>query len=145
MRFILKTSVQGYYLDIMERFDIDLFKSLKPIGAKMTVTQFTGSKTGDIVALEFTSPIKASWVSKIINHGQDENKAFFIDEGELLPFPLKSWTHHHIVERIDDQSSVIIDDITYSTGIKLLDLLMYPAMYLSFYPRKSGYRRYFNQ
>ncbi len=145
MRLILKTPVQGYYIDIMERFDIDLFKSLKPIGAKMTVTQFTGSKTGDIVALQFTSPVKATWVSKIIDHGQDEDTAYFIDEGDQLPFPLKSWTHRHIVERVDDDNSIIIDDITYSTGIRFIDFLIYPIMYLAFYPRKSGYRSYFNR
>ncbi len=144
MKLVLKTKVRGYYIDVMDRFDIDLFKSLKPIGAKMEITQFTGSKTGDIVALVFTSPIRTKWVSKIIEHGQDDAKAYFIDIGTQLPFPLKEWRHKHIVMSLGDESSMIIDDISYSTGKKLIDILIYPFMYLGFYPRKSGYKKYFN-
>lgn len=110
----------------------------------MEITQFTGSKTGDIVALSFTSPIRATWVSKIVEHGQDDAKAYFIDVGTKLPFPLKEWRHEHIVERIDEKTSLIVDDINYSTGYKLIDILLYPFMYLGFYPRKSGYKKYFN-
>lgn len=145
MRLVLKTKVDGHYLDVMKRFDIDLFKALKPIGATMNVTEFTGSKTGDRVALEFTSPIKVKWVSKIVDHGQDDRQAYFIDEGVILPFPLKDWTHRHIVERADETTSIIVDDISYATGWSIMDLLIYPAMYLAFYPRKFGYRKYFNR
>lgn len=144
MKLILKTKVKGYYLDVMARFDLDLFKSLKPIGARMEITQFTGSKTGDIVALSFTSPVRAKWVSKIVDHGQDDDKAYFIDEGTKLPFPLKDWRHRHIVQNLDEKTSLIIDDINYSTGNKIFDMMLYPFMYLGFYPRKSQYKKFFN-
>ncbi len=127
----------------MERFDLDLFEALKPIGAKMEVVQFTGSKTGDIVELKFVSPIKAKWVSKITDHGSDVNSAYFVDEGDTLPFPLKRWKHKHIVEKVDDNYSLIVDNIQYSSGLWLLDLLLYPAMLVGFYPRKFSYRKYF--
>jgi ligand-binding SRPBCC domain-containing protein len=127
----------------MERFDLDLFEALKPIGAQMEVVQFTGSKTGDIVELKFVSPIKAEWISKITDHGSDRDSAYFVDEGEVLPFPLQQWKHRHIVERVDDDYSIIVDDIQYSSGFWLLDLLLYPAMLVGFYPRKFSYRKYF--
>jgi len=145
MKIILKTKVSGNYLEIMERFDLNLFEALKPIGAKMEVEQFTGSKKGDVVELKFLSPIKARWRSKITAHGSDEEKAYFIDEGEILPFPLKHWKHSHIVEKIDKENSLIIDDITFSSGLKLLDFIIYLPLFLSFYPRKKAYRKYFSQ
>ncbi len=145
MNFVLKTLVNGYYTDVMKRFDLDLFEALKPIGAKMEVVQFTGSETGDIVELKFISPIKASWISDITDHGSDHTQAYFIDEGRVLPFPLKEWKHRHIVEKVDDHNSIIVDDITFSSGRKWLDFLIYLPLMLSFYPRKRIYRRYFEQ
>ena len=52
MTIRLATEVDGYYLDVMNRFDRDLFEALKPpVG--MEVAQFTGSKKG---CLLYTSP-----------------------------------------------------------------------------------------
>ena len=143
MNFILKTKVNGYYTEVMKRFDLDLFEALKPKGAKMEVVQFTGSETGDVVELKFISPIKASWISDITDHGVDDNQAYFLDEGRVLPWPLKEWQHRHIVEKIDENNSMIVDDITFSSGWWLLDVFIYVPLLLSFYPRKPVYRRFF--
>lgn len=143
MNFILKTKVKGNYLKVMERFDLDLFEALKPIGAKMEIIQFTGSQTGDIVELRFLKPLKAHWLSKITDHGSDDKRAYFIDEGAVLPFPLRYWKHKHIVERIAQDESYIIDDITFSSGWKFFDIFIYLPLLLSFYPRKKIYKRYF--
>lgn len=143
MTLTLRTKVDGNYKDVMSQFDLQLFEALKPIGAKMEVRQFTGSETGDIVELEFLSPIKAKWISEITDHGADNKQAYFVDEGKVLPFPLKTWKHRHIVEKIDDNNSYIIDDISFSSGYVLLNALMYLPLFLSFYPRKKIYKRYF--
>jgi len=144
MNFILKTKVNGNYLKVMEGFDRKLFEALKPKGAKMEIIRFTGSKTGDIVELKFLRPIKSTWISTITSHDSDEKQTYFIDEGVQLPFPLKTWKHKHIVEHIDDENSYIIDVISFSSGLKLLDILMYLPLVLSFYPRKRVYRSYFS-
>lgn len=145
MHIRLETEVDGNYLEVMERFDLDLFEALKPAVGKMEVEQFTGSKKGDIVSLRFLSPVNARWVSKITEDGSDEKQAYFIDEGIELPFPLKYWQHRHIVQKVTTERSLIVDDITYRASNGLLSLLMYPVMYLSFYPRKKIYRRYFGR
>ena len=131
------------YLDVMKHFDLDLFEALEPIGAKMEVVKFTGSETGDIVELRFVWPIKATWISDITDHHADSKHAYFIDKGRVLPFPLKSWTHCHVVEKIDKHTSYIIDDIDFSSGHWWLDILLYLPLLLSFYPRKRVYKRYF--
>lgn len=143
MNIQLKTKVDGNYKDIMKRFDRNLFEALKPKNAKMEIVEFTGSKKGDKVHLRFLSPLKAEWISKITEDGEDENESYFIDEGEKLPFPLSSWTHRHVVEKITKDTSYIIDDMTFEGINFLFTLFLYPALYLAFYPRKSIYKSYF--
>lgn len=143
MNIQLKTKVDGNYKEIMKRFDRDLFEALKPKGAKMEIEKFTGSKTGDIVHIKFLFPIKTEWISEITEHGENETESYFIDEGVKLPFPLSYWRHRHVVEKISENSSYIIDDMTFKGSFFLLTLLLYPALLIGFYPRKKIYRAYF--
>lgn len=143
MKLIIKQKVNGNYKDLMSRFDKDLFEALKPKNGKMEIVEFTGSKKGNKVHLRFLSPFKSEWISDIVDDDINENRALFIDVGRTLPFPLKSWTHKHIVRKIDEVKSEIIDDMEFSTGNKILDLLIYPGLWFVFSPRKKIYRDYF--
>jgi ligand-binding SRPBCC domain-containing protein len=143
MNIQLKTKVDGNYKTIMEQFDRKLFEALKPKYGKMEIVEFTGSKKDDRVHLRFLSPLKAEWVSRIIEDGEDENQSYFIDEGTTLPFPLASWKHKHIVQKITENTSYIIDDMTFKGINSLFTLFLYPALYIAFYPRKSIYKSYF--
>lgn len=143
MNIRLTTQVNGNYKEIMRRFDRQLFEALKPKQGEMEIVEFTGSQTGDRVHLRFNSPVKMEWISDITEHGEDEERAFFIDEGIQLPFPLAYWRHQHIVEKITENTSYIIDDITYRAVNSLLTPVLYPALYAAFYPRKKVYQAYF--
>ena len=143
MNIVFKTKVKGNYKAVMERFDRDLFEALKPSQGEMEIIEFTGSKKGDRVHIRFVKPLKAEWLSLITADGVDENEAYFIDEGETLPFPLSYWQHKHIVQKIDETHSLIIDDITFKAGNPIMTALMYPAMYIGFAPRAKIYRSYF--
>lgn len=145
MHIKLSTPVKGNYIDVMNAFDLKLFEALKPPVGKMEVKEFTGSKKGDKVHLQFISPVKAEWISDIVEDGTTDDMAYFVDVGVVLPWPLRTWKHKHIVQRIDDDTSMIIDDITYGTSTKILSLLMYPALFASFYPRKKIYKKYFEK
>ena len=145
MRLVLKTKVEGYYTDVMERFDLQLFEALKPKGADMEIVEFTGSKKGDVVHIKFNKPIKAKWISHITEHGQVDKEAYFLDIGHELPFPLKKWRHRHVVQKIDDTHSLIIDDINYWSYNVIIDLLIWPGIFLGFYPRKKVYKTYFSR
>lgn len=144
MNIQLKTKVKGNYKDIMRQFDRKLFEALKPKQAKMEIVEFTGSKKGDRVHLRFLSPIKAEWISEIVEDGVNDQEAYFIDEGTTLPFPLTYWRHKHIVQKIREDTSYIIDDMTFSGANALITALIYPGIYLGFYPRKKIYQKYFN-
>jgi ligand-binding SRPBCC domain-containing protein len=145
MNIKLVTRVDGHYLEVMKRFDRKLFEELLPPVGKTDIIDFTGSMTGDKVHLRFITPLKAEWISDITDHGQDDNQAWFVDEGRVLPFGISYWKHRHIVKRVDNITSEIIDDITYKASNPVFTLLMYPGLWLSFYPRKSIYKRYFKQ
>ncbi len=145
MRIILKTTVPGYYRDVMKRFDRDLFLALAPPVAKIELKKFTGSKTGDTVHLQFLFPIKTEWISDIIDHGEDEQRSYFVDKGVVLPFPLGYWEHHHIIENVDNHHSTIVDDIRFKGLNRFYSILLYPAIYLGFLPRKRIYKKYFSE
>ncbi|MFT7605866.1 MAG: ligand-binding SRPBCC domain-containing protein [Saprospiraceae bacterium] len=145
MNIQFKTKIDGNYKDIMRQFDRNLFEALKPSHADMEIVTFSGSKKGDEVHIRFHSPIKAEWISRITDDGENEKESFFIDEGVKLPFPLSYWKHKHIVQRITDDSSYIIDDITFKGSNFLLSFLLYPAIYAGFYPRGKIYKSYFNK
>ncbi|MCR9288740.1 MAG: hypothetical protein NXI23_15295 [Bacteroidetes bacterium] len=145
MNIEIKTKVNGNYKDIMRQFDKKLFEALKPSHADMKIIVFTGSKKGDKVHLRFHSPIKADWISHITDDGENEKESFFIDEGLKLPFPMSYWKHKHIVRKITDSTSYIIDDITFKGPVFFLSWLLYPAIYLGFYPRKKIYKKYFSK
>ncbi len=145
MNIKIETEVNGHYLAVMEKFDLTLFEALKPKGADMEIVAFTGSKKGDRVHIRFRSPIKAEWVSLITEDGHNEKEAWFVDEGDTLPFPLSYWKHRHIVRKLSDTKSLIVDDITFKGPNKLMTALMSPGIYAGFYPRKKVYKRFFKE
>lgn len=145
MNITLKTPVKGNYIKIIKAFDKDLFEALKPPVGEMEILKFDGSEKGDQVHIRFIKPIKAEWISDIIENEITDKKAWFIDVGTTLPWPLASWNHKHIVEKIDEENSIIIDDMTFTGRNILLTLLLYPGIFLGFYPRKKIYKRYFNK
>jgi len=144
MNIRIETVVTGNYKKIMAGFDLQLFKALAPKQAKMEIVEFTGSKKGDRVHIRFLSPLKADWISEITEDHKNEEEAYFIDEGTTLPFGLRYWRHKHIVKKVSDNESLIIDDITYRGANFFMSLLFYPGLYFSFYPRKKIYRSYFS-
>ena len=144
MNLKISTQVNGHYQDVMQQFDRQLFEALKPKGADMEIVAFTGSKKGDQVHIRFNSPVKAEWISHITEDGSNDQEAYFVDEGVKLPFPLKYWRHKHIVRKLTDDTSCIIDDITFEGANFLITSLMYPAIFAGFYPRKKIYQAYFN-
>ena len=143
MKIVFKTKVKGHHRSIINRFDKELFMALAPKMAKIKLIEFTGSEKGDKVHIEFIRPIKTTWISDIIDHGYEQDRSYFIDKGIVLPFPLKFWEHHHIIEKIDENNSFIIDDIRFKGINFIFSLILYPGILMGFLPRKSIYRKYF--
>ncbi|QNL21941.1 hypothetical protein HZR84_08310 [Hyphobacterium sp. CCMP332] len=143
MKLKVKTIVKQPILKVWEGFDETLFVKLAPPFPSVKLLQFDGSKKGDRVALELNFLLfRQKWISDIIEHNENEDQIFFIDKGVILPFFLKTWQHKHILKR-NGNGTEIIDDIRYSTGTLLTDMLMFPGLYLQFLYRKPVYRKIF--
>jgi ligand-binding SRPBCC domain-containing protein len=144
MHLQLKTRVAQNFLDVKSGFNEELFLSLNPPFPPVKLKEFGGCKKGDKVHLELNFIFfKQDWISDITFDSTSESSFEFIDEGTKLPFFLKYWRHHHIVEKFSEEQSVIIDDIQFNSPFVLMDFLLYPVLWLQFVYRKPIYRRIF--
>lgn len=143
MKIQIETKVAASLKKVKEGFTKDLFLSLNPPFPPVKLLQFDGCKAGDKVVLELNFLLfKQQWISDIIEDHQSEKSWHFIDIGTKLPFFLSQWKHQHGVESTGS-GSIIIDDIDFSTGFLLTDLVMYPLLYFQFLYRKPIYKRLF--
>ena len=145
MKIKIITQVKGDTREIFSRFTRDLFLKLTPPWATVDLKRFDGSRKGDSVQLDVVmlGLIRQRWENYISGHMISENECFFTDEGVIMPPPIRFWRHHHVV-RNSGAGCEIVDDIEYKTGFILLDLLMYPVIWIQFAWRKSVYRKVFN-
>jgi ligand-binding SRPBCC domain-containing protein len=146
MTFSITTNVDAHYLAIAERFDLKLFEALAPPFPKVKVLRFDGCHKNSEVHIEMNLfVIKQQWHAVVIEQGESADEWYFIDQGKILPAPLKFWKHRHRILRQTNEKSHIIDEIEYKTGFLLLDYLMYPFFYAQFAARKPIYRKYFSK
>jgi ligand-binding SRPBCC domain-containing protein len=144
MKIRFETEVGSSLETVKAGFDQSLFLQLKPPFLSLHLDRFDGCLTGHEVHLRTGLPgLLQAWISVIT---EDELKAdhwYFVDEGRMLPYPLKHWRHQHKVSRTAAGGSVIVDDITYSSGTALLDALLYPSLWWVFSGRGAVYRKVF--
>jgi len=141
MKLIIETKVQSNIDDVFKGFDEKLFVKLNPPLMPGKLIRFDGSKEGDEVHLDF--PLGFKWISHIVADEQTNDTYYFKDVGVKLPFPLKKWEHQHIIKRINNNESKIIDNIDYHTFSTILDYIIYPFMWLIFAYRKPIYKKSF--
>ncbi len=145
MKINIQTEVQENYKSVYKRFDKDLFLALKPPLMPLELLRFDGSSKGDQVHLKLgVGTLSMRWDALIIEHGVSEKECYFIDEGIQLPFFLKKWKHRHRILKVDEDTSIIVDDIYFETPNVLMDYLFYPILYMQFYMRKPVYKKYFD-
>ena len=116
MRLLIETSVSNHFLEVKKGFNATLFKKLSPPFPKVNLLRFDGCSKGDQVQLELNFILfKQRWFSLITFDNTDTERFEFIDEGTVLPFFLKEWKHHHIIEYKGEASCKVIDSIRYKS------------------------------
>jgi len=145
MKILLRTIVDCPFEQVAGNFDRELFEFLLPPHFVATLVNYEGSKPGDKIHLTFKIPWKSDWISVIKEFENGSAYYYFIDVGEILPFGLKIWRHHHQVIQLIENKTEIIDFIYFSTRFWLLDLLAWPVLFASFFPRKRLYKQYFKK
>ncbi len=145
MKITLTTQVEQHFLKVKDGFNEDLFSALNPPFPPVKLLRFDGSKKGDLVSLELNFIFfRQIWTSEITNDHTSDKEFYFIDEGKKLPFFLKKWKHTHRIVANGPVLAEIRDEIEYSGHNKLMDLILYPALFFQFYMRKPIYKKYFS-
>ena len=143
MKLEVRTTVNASLEQVKEGFTRELFLQLNPPFPPVRLLEFGGCKTGDRVQLELNFLLfKQVWISDITEEKEEMGKWYFVDQGTKLPFFLKSWKHHHEV-RANEEGTTIVDSISFATGTRLTDLIMYFPLYAQFLYRKPIYRKLF--
>lgn len=144
MHLKISTKVKKSYLEVKEGFNRDLFMKLNPPFPPVNLIEFGGCEKGDNVHLKLNFILfKQDWISLITFDNTDEHVFEFIDEGTKLPFFLKKWRHHHIVQKSEEGASLVIDDISFKAPFLLMDYLLFPVLWLQFVYRKPIYKKLF--
>ncbi len=138
MKIYFKTPIPNDYRTVFSKFNLDLFIALKPPMTSLKVERFDGCKKGHEVHLKVSGQ---KWISHITEDFENDEKIFFVDEGFVTPFPIKTWKHVHLIIKTGQKSCDVIDDIEYSTGLKALDVLIYPFLWGMFSLRAPVYKR----
>jgi len=145
MKILLRTIVDCPFEQVAGNFGRELFEFLLPPRFVATLVNYEGSKPGDKIHLAFKIPWKSDWVSVIKESENGSTYYYFFDEGKKLPFGLKIWRHHHRVMQRTENQTEITDFMYFSTRFWLLDLLAWPVLFASFFPRKRLYKQYFKK
>ncbi|GAB2858627.1 SRPBCC family protein [Hymenobacter ruber] len=145
MHVTLRTAVSQSPAAVMAGFTRELFVALAPPFPRLRLLRFDGCRTGDRVEIELDTLVKRlPWTSLIVGDGvQPDGTHFFVDEGQILPPPLRFWRHRHLIQPGPNGGSVIVDALEYRTASRLLDAVIYPAMWAQFAWRRPIYRRWF--
>ncbi len=146
MNLNFRTKVAAPLEQVKKGFDRSLFLRLKPPLIQLVLERFDGCETGHEIHLRVGLPgALQTWISKITSHKLERDSWSFVDEGSSLPFPLKNWRHHHIVKILPSGGSLILDEITFSCGSRILDLLLLGPLWFSFAGRASVYQSVFGR
>ena len=141
MKLKLEMSVKGTVPEVFKRFDRQLFEFLKPPLLPVAIERFDGCEVGHEIHLKLSV---GPWISIITERVEGPSVSYFVDEGRRLPFPFKYWRHQHVV-RSEKGQTMLVDDIEYKTGGRVLDILVWPILYAMFKARHPLYRRYFGE
>lgn len=141
-RISIKTEVKGSAIAVFDLFDEKLFDFLAPPSWLAKKVLYEGTSIGNKVAMQFFLPFSSRMEVEITSKLNDGRKYWFVDEGILLPFGIKSWKHQHIVIDQGD-CSIIHDCIDFSTSNRILDVMYFPIFYMAFKGRTKPYQKYF--
>jgi ligand-binding SRPBCC domain-containing protein len=145
MKIKISTIVKAGFQAVVKGFNVELFNFLLPPKKVAALISYDGEHIGGKVHIRFYLPWKSDWVSRITDSKKQVDEYYFTDTGVILPFGLNHWVHKHSVKKTGVDTTMIVDEMEFSTGNKIFDLMLYPVLYFSFLPRKKLYRKYFEE
>jgi ligand-binding SRPBCC domain-containing protein len=144
MKLYFETPLSKPFEKVRDQFNRELFLFLSPGFIPSELTRFDGCKKGDEVHIKLGPSLFAqTWVSHITFEETNAAGWSFIDEGKVLPWPLKYWKHHHRVDKISSTECKIVDDINFECSPFFMNPLVKPFLWMVFAIRPDRYKRYF--
>lgn len=146
MKILFETHLNLPFETVRDQFNRDLFNYLTPHWVAFNIKRFDGCKKGDQFVVEVgAGKLRQEWIGIITFEETNANGWSFIDEGKVLPWPLKSWKHHHRVDKISATECRIVDDIQYECASPLMSKLIWPMMWSTFAIRPQLYPKFFKE
>jgi ligand-binding SRPBCC domain-containing protein len=140
---LVTTRVKAGLPEVVAAFNKDLFLRLNPPFPPVRLLRYDGNESGNRVELELNFLLfKQRWVSVISETAAGPHFWWFKDEGEQLPFFLKSWSHKHVIEQ-KDGFCLITDAIELTAPAYLPHGLVAAAIRLLMLYRRPVYRKIF--
>jgi len=144
MKLYFETPTERPFTEIRDQFNRGRFIYLSPALVPFEIRRFDGCKKGDEIHINLgINGLTRKWVSLITFEETNAAGWSFIDEGKLLPFPLKYWKHHHRVDKISAQKSLIVDDITFECQPAFLTPVTRALLWTVFSVRPGRYKKFF--
>ena len=129
-------------LDVIRSFHTYRFVEYLTFGQPVKIENWRGIDDGKTASFSFwffgwrrISVIHERYILK-------RNFLYFVDVGQVLPFGLKSWEHHHIVKN-SGNGSVIIDKVILDQNLVVKKYFIYPIMLFPIVIRKVTYKVWF--
>jgi len=146
LNFKIESKIYHPFELVSQNFSKDLFEALAPVFPPSQLESFDGDRVGGLVKIRLgIGALSKLWVSEITSRTEHADKVEFVDEGRQLPPPLSKWLHRHVIRREADGTTLIIDDISFSSGSKILDYMIYPALFAMFSLRTPAYKKYYDR
>jgi hypothetical protein len=145
MKIVLKSRVRKDFSIVADGFNEALFRFLLPPFGLASLVRYDGQKPGDIVHIRFRPPLFNDFKVVIRDVWTGPREYRFVDRGLTMPFRMKFWQHTHRVVSLGEHQTALVDMIEYQTPWWLLDLLIYPLLFLFFLPRTWQYASYYKR
>lgn len=144
MKLYFETELKLPFEKVRAQFTRELFVYLSPGFIPFNLKRFDGCKKGDEVHIEIGQPpLIQRWVSLITSEETNGSGWSFIDEGKVLPWPLKDWKHHHRVDKVSDTECRVVDDISFECSPAFLTPIIWPFLWSVFAIRPGRYQSFF--
>ncbi len=146
MKIRLKTHVQAPFEEVVAGFNLELLQALAPPFPRLKIIQYDeGNRTGNRIHFKLDFLLyQKDWMGTVTDHSSSDDQFYFVDESRQLPMGMRYWQHRHEIRR-ENQHTIIVDVINYTTERWLLDLFLYPLIWFQFLYRIPGYKSYFKK
>jgi ligand-binding SRPBCC domain-containing protein len=141
MHFKISTRIATPFRQEMKGMTKERLLQLNPKFPPYEIVRFDGIYQGaEVHIVLHLAGRKEHWEYLISEVKDTEDSWSFVDESRKQPFFLRSWKHRYTICG-DATYTKVTDQLEFRARFFLLDLLLYPWLYLHFLYRKPVYRK----